>query len=158
MAKISTIIKVAIILAFFETILKPIIKLLLLPINILTLGGIRLVINTFGLYLAVFVLASFSVQNISTDNTTLLGFDIPPLQFSGFFAYLVSSFTINFLLGLSYLNFITKKEKREKHFIYYPNHSLPLVDCFGFLQANNSPDNKSNFISDTNVEKRGWEK
>ena len=27
-----------------------------------------------------------------------------------------------------------------------------------FLQANNSNDNKSNFISDTTVEKRGWEK
>jgi len=27
-----------------------------------------------------------------------------------------------------------------------------------FLQANNSSDNKSNFISDINIEKRGWEK
>jgi len=108
--QISTIIKVAIILAFFETILKPIIKLLLLPINILTLGGIRLIINTFGLYLATFVLASFTVQNISTGSTTLLGFNIPPLQFNGFFAYLVSSFTINLLLSLSSL-ILYKKRK-----------------------------------------------
>ena len=108
--QISTIIKVAIILAFFETILKPIIKLLLLPINILTLGGIRLVINTFGLYLASFILASFSVQNISSNNTKLLGLNIPPLQFSGFFAYLVSSFTINLLLSASSL-ILYKKRK-----------------------------------------------
>jgi len=33
-----------------------------------------------------------------------------------------------------------------------------LLIALVFLQANNSPDNKSNFISDTNVEKRGWEK
>ena len=106
----STIIKVAFILAIFETVIKPIIKILLLPINILTLGGIRLIINTFGLYLATFVLASFTVQNISTGSTTLLGFNIPPLQFNGFFAYLVSSFTINLLLSLSSL-ILYKKRK-----------------------------------------------
>jgi len=33
-----------------------------------------------------------------------------------------------------------------------------LLIALVFLQANNSNDNKSNFISDTNVEKRGWEK
>lgn len=35
--------------------------------------------------------------------------------------------------------------------------SLSLIALI-FIQANNSNDNKSNFISDTNVEKRGWEK
>lgn len=108
--QIPVIIKVAVVLAFFETILKPIIKLLLLPINILTLGGIRLIINTFGLYLASFIMGPFSVQNISTNNTTMLGFNIPPLQFKGFFAHLVSSLTINLLLSLSSL-ILYKKRK-----------------------------------------------
>jgi len=35
--------------------------------------------------------------------------------------------------------------------------SLTLIALI-FLQANNSNDSRSNFISDTNVEKRGWEK
>ena len=35
--------------------------------------------------------------------------------------------------------------------------SLALIALI-FIQANNSDDSKSNFISDTNVEKRGWEK
>jgi len=115
--QISTIIKVAVILAFFETILKPIIKLLLLPINLITLGGIRLVINTFGLYLASFVLGPFAVQNISTDGTIWLCLNIPPFQFSGFFTYLVSSFTINLLLSASSL-ILYKKRKAWKTF--YP--------------------------------------
>ena len=108
--QVFTIVKVAIILAFFETILKPIIKLLLLPINILTLGGIRLVINTFGLYLATFVLEPFTVQNISTNGTLWLGLDIPPFQFNGFWAYLVSSLTINLILGLFSLILYKKKK------------------------------------------------
>ena len=33
-----------------------------------------------------------------------------------------------------------------------------LLIALVFLQTNNSGDNKSNFISDTNIEKRGWEK
>ena len=51
-----TIIKVAVILTIFELLLKPIIKILLIPINILTLGLFRMVIDTLGLYLAVFFL------------------------------------------------------------------------------------------------------
>ena len=99
--QIGTIIKVSIILAFFEIILKPIIKLLLLPINILTLGAIRLVINTLGLYLASFILGNFSLQDISTTGSTWQGFNVPPFHFTNFFAYLVSSLTINLLLSLA---------------------------------------------------------
>lgn len=106
----GVIIKVSVILAFFEIILKPIIKLLLLPINILTLGTIRLVINTLGLYLASFILGDFSVQDISTSGSTWQGFNIPPFHFSNFFAFLVSSLTINLLLALS-ATILYKKRK-----------------------------------------------
>ena len=58
---ILTIIKVAFIMAIFEILLKPIIKILLLPINLLTLGLFRIVINTVGFYLAVFLLSDFQV-------------------------------------------------------------------------------------------------
>ena len=108
--QIATIIKVAVILAIFETILKPIIKLLLLPINILTLGTIRLVINTLGLYLAVFLLENFSVGNISTLGSRWFDVNIPPLRFNNFFAYLVSSLTINCLYSIACLILYKKKK------------------------------------------------
>jgi len=72
--QIVTLIKVGFILAIFEIILKPIIKLLLLPINILTLGTIRIFINTLGLYLAVFLLDDFTVQPLSYQQFTFTGF------------------------------------------------------------------------------------
>lgn len=89
------IVKAALVLALFEIILKPIVKLLLLPINILTLGLFRIIINTLGLYLAIYFVPEFSVNNIATAGFSQSGFAIPPFQFVGFFAILVSSFTVS---------------------------------------------------------------
>lgn len=88
--ELITLIKVSVILAIFELLLKPIIKIILLPINILTLGLFRIVINTIGLYLAVFLIADFNVNPFIFQN----------FNFSGFPAYLVSSLILSFLLYL----------------------------------------------------------
>lgn len=63
--KLTTIILVALILSIFESIIKPIIKILLLPITIITLGTTRILINTLGLYLAVFLIHNFELKNIN---------------------------------------------------------------------------------------------
>lgn len=86
--KVFTIIKASLILAFFELILKPIVKLLLLPISILTLGLIRIVINTLGLYLVTFLLPSITINSFNIYNWHL----------AGFFAYLSTSFFISLFL------------------------------------------------------------
>jgi len=88
--KIETIIKVALLLAIFELILKPIIKVLLLPITIITLGLIRVVINTLGLYLATFLISGFTVHSLVVFNYSL----------TNFFAYLFTSFIISTFLYL----------------------------------------------------------
>lgn len=105
---VITIIKVAVILAIFELLLKPIIKILLLPINLLTLGTIRIVINTLGLYLAIFLIGDFQVNNIFLPRTQWQGINIPQFQFQSFFAFLVSSLTISFILYI-YNLILTKK-------------------------------------------------
>lgn len=107
-----TIIKVALILSIFELVLKPIVKILLLPINILTLGTIRIVINTLGLYLATFFLADFHLNNIFMVSTNFAGFQIPQFHFVGFLAYLVSSFTLGFLIYIYNLILIKKEVKK----------------------------------------------
>ena len=86
--KITTIVKVALILAIFELILKPILKILLLPITFLTLGLIRIVINTLGLYLAVFLISDFSVNSFQFFHYSL----------NGFLAYLFTSTIISTFL------------------------------------------------------------
>lgn len=106
-----TIIKTGLILSLFEVLLKPILKIILFPINLLTLGFFRLVIDTLGLYLAVFLFSDFYIKNINSPATSLLGFNIPQLNFSGFFAYLITSITIGFILNLFTL-IIKKKPKK----------------------------------------------
>lgn len=96
---VPTIIKVALVITIFEIILKPIIKILLLPINILTLGSIRIVINTLGLYIAAFLINDFEVNDFTAFN----------FEISGFFAYLASSLTISFLLYI--FNIILYRKK-----------------------------------------------
>ena len=108
---VATLIKVAVILSIFELLIKPVIKLLLLPINILTLGLIRLVINTLGLYLAVFLLNDFQVNEILTQPSNLYGLIIPQLHFQGFFAFLISALTIN-LIAQIYSKILSKKVKK----------------------------------------------
>lgn len=100
----TTIIKVAFILTIFELLLKPIIKVLLIPINILTLGLFRLVIDTLGLYLAVFFLSDFQVGNIYISQYNY--------SINDFWAYLLTSFIIAIILH--FYNFILRKSKPKK--------------------------------------------
>jgi uncharacterized membrane protein YvlD (DUF360 family) len=105
---INTLIKVAIIISIFELILKPIVKILLLPINLLTLGMFRIIINTLGFYLATFFLADFEVKNIFTTNFNWQGLIVPSFHFQGFWAYLISSLTLGIIL-IIYNSILYKK-------------------------------------------------
>jgi uncharacterized membrane protein YvlD (DUF360 family) len=106
-----TIIKTGILLSIFEIIIKPILKIILFPINILTLGLFRSLIDIIGLYLAVFIFSDFYIKNIHTSAISILGINIPELNFSGFFAYLVTSITLGFFLNLFTL--IIKKKAQK---------------------------------------------
>lgn len=107
-----TVIKVALILAIFELLIKPIVKLLLIPINLLTLGTFRIVINTLGFYLAAFLLGDFIINTIDIAPFTLQGFSIPRLHFTGFWAHLVNAVSTNFLVYLFKTIIKPKKEKK----------------------------------------------
>lgn len=108
--QVSTITKVAAILAIFEFLIKPIVQFLLLPINFLTLGAARIVTNTLGFYLAIFFLDDFQVNDIHTPIIHWQGFTIPALNFEGFFAILVTSLTLWLVLVL-FKTILTRKSK-----------------------------------------------
>lgn len=108
---IFTLVKVALVLTLFELILKPILRVLLLPITIITLGMFRLVTNTLGLYLATFLIANFSLQNIDRAPTVLYGLSIPAIHLVGFFSYLATSISLSFILNIYNLLLIKKQKK-----------------------------------------------
>jgi len=107
----SSIIKTAFILSIFEIILKPILKIILFPINLITLGLFRIVIDTLGLYLAVFLFSDFKLNDIHTSTTNWWGMSIPALNFVNFFTYLVTSVTIGLILN--FFNFIIRKKSTK---------------------------------------------
>jgi putative membrane protein len=106
-----SIIKTAFILSIFEIILKPILKIILFPINLITLGLFRIVIDTLGLYLAVFLFSDFKLNSIHTLATNWWGIPIPAFNFVNFFTYLVTSVTIGLILN--FFNFIIRKKSTK---------------------------------------------
>ncbi len=98
------------ILTLFELLLKPILNILLLPINLLTFGLVRTLINTLGLYLAVFLVDGFAVNTFTIPTLTIAGFTLPTLSFYGFFAYVLTSLAMH--IFISFLNnLFTRKIK-----------------------------------------------
>ena len=77
----------SIVFTLIQKILKPILKILLLPVNIVTLGFFSFVINVGLLWLATYLVPGFSIEAM-----TLFG-----LPLNQFFSLLVVSFLISFL-------------------------------------------------------------
>jgi len=97
---IDILLKTALILALFQIILKPILKFLLLPINLITLGFIGMVVDTLGLYIAVYFLNGFLVNNFFIPAISWQGIAIPQILLHNFFAYLATSFSLRIIIYL----------------------------------------------------------
>jgi len=96
--------------AFFLTLLnllvKPILNLLLMPINLLTLGAFRWVINAIVLLLVTLIVKDFVINGFVFPGFSLGGFIVPKVPFSFILALILVSFlieianaVINWLLG-----------------------------------------------------------
>lgn len=77
---------------------KPVINMLLLPLNLVTFGLFRWVSSAVVLYLVTLVIKDFHVAFFRFDGFTSKWFDLPPLYFEGIiafvgFAFILSIFT-----------------------------------------------------------------
>lgn len=84
-----TLIVTGIILTLLEKTLRPLLKILFLPINVVTLGLFSLVINVFILYLATYFVPGFVINNV-----VVFG-----IHFNQFFSLLLASSLIGFFQG-----------------------------------------------------------
>ena len=94
---LTTLLTASFVLTAFEYFLKPILKILLLPVTVLTLGIARLFINTLGLYITVYFLESFTITNINTAGFTWATVNFPPIKLNSFAAFFITTLTINFI-------------------------------------------------------------
>ncbi len=95
-----TVAKVALFLTFFEYFLKPLVKLLLLPVNILTLGTLRWIVDVLALFLAVTFVANFRVRDFVFSGLQLPNLVISPFSFHGFWSYVATAFWLNLIIAV----------------------------------------------------------
>ncbi len=86
--------------------LVPLLKVLLLPLNLLTLGVFAWLGNVLALYFLVTVMPIFKVASYDFPGMSLNGFILPQMQLSTFLVVVVSSFLIGFLIHV--INWLIK--------------------------------------------------
>lgn len=95
----------AVVLTLVNLLLKPLVNILLLPINLLTLGMFRWLINVITLYLVTIFVPQFKITSFFCPGFNYQGFIIPSMYLSTFWVFVLSSFMISlattFLLWLS---------------------------------------------------------
>lgn len=85
----------ALVLTAFTIFLKPLLKILLLPINFLTLGLLRWVINVLGLFLATYLVSSFQISPLSFSGYSGGGISISSFNLSLLATYIFLSFCLD---------------------------------------------------------------
>lgn len=81
---------------------KPVINILLLPVNLITFGLFRWVSAVAVLYIVTLVVPGFSIAGFNFNGYTSVWFDIPQLALAGFMAYLAFSFLHSIISSFIY--------------------------------------------------------
>jgi putative membrane protein len=81
---------------------KPVINLLLLPLNLITFGLFRWVSSAIVLYLVTLIVPQFKVSGFHLAAYSNKWIDIPALDFSGIFAFIGFSFFLSLITSFIY--------------------------------------------------------
>ncbi|MBI4089179.1 MAG: phage holin family protein [Candidatus Levybacteria bacterium] len=94
-------------LSMLFLIVKPILSIVTLPLNIVTLGLFSFLINAIILYLLTIFVTNISITAFTFSGLSTAGFIIPKVYINNFFAFIVVSAFLSFIVGL--LKWLTKK-------------------------------------------------
>ncbi len=90
----------AVALGLVNMIVRPIVKLVTLPINLLTLGIFSWVINVLMLYLVTRLIPGFEVSGFHFEGFVYQGLAIQPMEVGLLSSYILSSFVISLLTSI----------------------------------------------------------
>jgi putative membrane protein len=99
---LETLIYAGIALTLTTFIIKPIINLLLLPINLITFGLFRWVSSAITLYLATLIVTDFKIEKFFFAGAPTPFLNLPVLEFTGVGAIIAFSFLLSFITGFIY--------------------------------------------------------
>ena len=82
--------------------IRPIINILLLPLNLVTFGLFRWVSSAIVIFLVTLVVPGFKLTGFHFPGLTTAWFDLPALNFSGIMAYIAFSFVLSLMISVIY--------------------------------------------------------
>jgi len=82
--------------------IKPIINILLLPINLITFGLFKWISSAIALFLVTMLVPGFKIVHFFYAGITTSWFDIPQIDLAGFLAIVAFSLVISFFASLLY--------------------------------------------------------
>ncbi|OGM12406.1 hypothetical protein A2Z22_04505 [Candidatus Woesebacteria bacterium RBG_16_34_12] len=78
---------------------KPVINILLLPLNLVTFGVFRWVSSAVALYLVTLVVKTFKIEYFNFTGITTKWIDIPEMYYKGIIAYIAFAFVISLIIS-----------------------------------------------------------
>lgn len=94
-------------LTFLFIVLRPILNILSLPLNILTLGMFSFLTNIIIFYLLTVLVAGITITSFTYPGLNYSGFVIPQIYFNTLFAFLIVAFLQS--ICVSFLNWLIEK-------------------------------------------------
>ncbi len=94
-------------LSLMFVIIKPILSIITLPLNIVTLGTFSFLINAIILYLLTILVSGISIRAFVFKGFSFAGFVIPNVTLNTLFAFIVSSLFLSIIVG--FLTWLIKK-------------------------------------------------
>lgn len=95
------------VLSILFLLVKPILGIITLPLNIITLGLFSFLTNGIILYLLTIIVPNISIAAFKFKGFSFMGFVIPQLQVNNFFAFIVASILLSIIVG--FLRWLMKK-------------------------------------------------
>lgn len=105
--QLSILLTAAIVWFFLNKIVKPIIKVLLLPINLITMGFFSWAVSVLTLFLLKVVVVGVSISAYDFPGFSSQGFSIPSFHINLFFSYIVISILLSFVQSV--INWLIKE-------------------------------------------------
>lgn len=96
-----------VVLTLLFLIVKPILGIITLPLNIITLGAFSFLINVIILYLLTIFVTSISVGAFTFNGFSFAGFVVPKFSLNNFFAFVIASILLSVIIGV--LKWLTEK-------------------------------------------------
>lgn len=100
--KLEVLIFASISLAIVNLLVKPLLNLIFLPLNLITLGTFRWVVNIMVLFLVTVLVPGFHIQDFVFSGLNFAGFVIPAIKFNVLLSFLAVSFLLSILSDMIY--------------------------------------------------------